>query len=68
MNNVFKTRSTSALAVLSAFEISFFSDLRVGLKNKTFTCVSSWMYSMTKCGKSGIKAVYNYTNEDFFVT
>ena len=26
------------------------------------------MYSKTKCWKSGNKAVYNYTNEDFVVT
>ena len=67
VNNVFKTRSTSALAVLSSFEISFFSDLRVGLKQyKVLMCFV--LYSMTKCGKSGNKAVYNYTNEDFVVT
>ena len=26
------------------------------------------MYSMTKCGKSGIEAVYNYTNKDYVTT
>ena len=26
------------------------------------------MYSMTICDKSGIKAVYNYKNEDYVIT
>ena len=30
--------------------------------------VSSGMYSMTICDKSGIKAVYNYTNKDSVIT
>ena len=29
-----------------------------------FIYVSSRMYLMTICGKSGIKAVYNYKNQD----
>ena len=29
-----------------------------------FIYVSSGMYSMTICDKSGIKAVYNYENKD----
>ena len=65
-NNVSKTRLTSALAVLGSFDISFFSDLRVGLKQYKFHMC--FMYSMTKCGKSGDKAVYNYKNKDFVVT
>ena len=30
--------------------------------------VSSGMYSMTICDKSGIKAVYNYKNKDYVIT
>ena len=33
-----------------------------------FIYVSSGMYSMTICDKSGIKAVYNYKNEDYVIT
>ena len=35
--------------------------------NLNFTYVSSWVYSMTKCGKSGIKTVYNYKNDNFVI-
>ena len=45
------------------FEILTFIALRVGsrflIKYHNFTYVSSEMYLLTKCGKSGIKAVYN---------
>ena len=48
-------------------EIMTFSDLRVGScflkKYHYFIYVSSGMYSMTICDKSGIKAVYNYKNK-----
>ena len=54
------------------FLISTFSALRVGLRflktNLNFIYVSSGVYSMTKCGKSGIKAVYNYKNANFVIT
>ena len=33
-----------------------------------FIYVSSGMYAMTICDKSGIKAVYNYKNEDYVIT
>ena len=33
-----------------------------------FISVSSGMYSMTICDKSGIKAVYSYKNEDYVIT
>ena len=33
-----------------------------------FIYVSSGMYSMTICDKSGIKAVYNYRNKDSVIT
>ena len=33
-----------------------------------FTYVSSGMYLMTKCGTSGIKAVYNYKNKVYVTT
>ena len=33
-----------------------------------FIYVSSGMYSITICDKSGIKAVYNYKNKDFVIT
>ena len=33
-----------------------------------FIYVSSGMYSRTICDKSGIKAVYNYKNEDYVIT
>ena len=42
------------------------SAVRVGVrfseKTLSFRYVSSGVYSMTKCGKSGNKAVYNYKN------
>ena len=37
-------------------------------KYHNFTYVSSGMYLMTTCGKSGIQAVYNYKNKDFVFT
>ena len=36
----------------------------LSIQKKNFTYISSQMYSMTKCGNSGIKAIYNYQNED----
>ena len=33
-----------------------------------FIYASTGMYSMKKCDKSGIKAVYNYKNKDFVIT
>ena len=33
-----------------------------------FTYVPSEMYLMTKCGKSGIKIVYNYENKKSIIT
>ena len=33
-----------------------------------FIYVSSGMYSMTICDKSGNKAVYNYKHEDYVIT
>ena len=33
-----------------------------------FMYVSSGMYTMTICDKSGIKAVYNYKNKDYVIT
>ena len=33
-----------------------------------FKYVSSDMYLMTKCGKSGIKIVYNYKNKKIIIT
>ena len=37
-------------------------------KNLNFRYVPSGVYSMTKCGKSGNKAVYNYKNDNFVIT
>ena len=37
-------------------------------KYHSFTYVSSEMYFMTKCGKSGIKVVYNYKNKKYIIT
>ena len=37
-------------------------------KYHNFTYVSSEMYLMTKCGKSGIKVVYNYKNKKSIIT
>ena len=37
-------------------------------KYHNFTFVLSGMYLMTKCGKSGIKAVYNYKKKDSAIT
>ena len=37
-------------------------------KKLNFRYVSSGVYLMTKCGKSGIKAVYNYTIHNFVIT
>ena len=37
-------------------------------KYNYFIYVSSGMYSMTICDKSGIKAVYNYKNKDSLIT
>ena len=37
-------------------------------KYHNFTYVSSEMYLMTKCGKSGIKVVYNYKNKKIIIT
>ena len=37
-------------------------------KKLNFSYVTSLVYSMTKCGKSGIKAVYNYKNDNFVIT
>ena len=37
-------------------------------KNLNFRYVSSGVYSMTKCGKSRNKAVYNYKNDHFVIT
>ena len=54
------------------FLILTFSALRVGLRfsgeNLNFRYVSSGVYSMIKCGKSGNKAVYNYKNDHFVIT
>ena len=36
-------------------------------KKYKFKYVSSGVYSMTKCGKSGNKAVYNYKNNNFVI-
>ena len=33
-----------------------------------FTYILSEIYLMTKCGKSGIKAVYNYKNKNYVIT
>ena len=37
-------------------------------KYHKFTHVSSEMYLMTKCGKSGIKVVYTYKNKNYIIT
>ena len=37
-------------------------------KKLNFRYVSSAVYLLTKCGKSGIKAVYNYKNDNFVIT
>ena len=37
-------------------------------KNLNFRYVSSRVYLMTKCGKSGNKAVYDYKNDNFGIT
>ena len=37
-------------------------------KYHNFTYVSSKMYLMTKCGKSGIKVVYNFKNKKSIIT
>ena len=37
-------------------------------KYHDFTYVLSEMYLMTKCGKNGIKVVYNYTNKKSIIT
>ena len=37
-------------------------------KNLNFRYVSSGVYSMIKCGKSGNKAFHNYKNEHFVIT
>ena len=42
--------------------------LRFLKKNLNFRYVSSGVYSMTKFGKSGNKAVYNYKNDNFVIT
>ena len=34
----------------------------------SYNYVSSEMYLMTKCGKSGIKIVYNYKNKKSIIT
>ena len=36
--------------------------------SENFRCSSSGIYLMTKCGKSGNKAVYNYKNDNFVIT
>ena len=41
---------------------------RVLKKYHNFTYVSSGMYLRTKCGKSDIKADYNYKNKDYVIT
>ena len=54
------------------FLLLTFSALRVGVrlleKNLNFRYVSSALYLMTKCGKSGNKAVDNYKNNNFVFT
>ena len=56
VNNVFKTRSNSALAVLSYFEISIFSDLRVGLKQqKLHMCFVLNVFNVFNVGRVVIK-------------
>ena len=54
------------------FLIWTFSALKVGLrffeKNQNFRYVSSWVYSVTKGGKSGINAGYKYKNDNFVIT
>ena len=49
-----------------------FSALRVGVrflkKNLNFGYVSSGLYSMTKCGKSGNEAIYKYKIDNFVIT
>ena len=37
-------------------------------KYHSFTYVSSEMYLMTKCGKSGINVVHNYKNKKSIIT
>ena len=37
-------------------------------KNLNFKYVSPGVYSMTKCGKSGYTAVYNYKNDNVVIT
>ena len=37
-------------------------------ENQNFRYISSRVYLMIKCGKSGIKAVYNHKNDDFVIT
>ena len=37
-------------------------------KYHNLTYVSSQMYLLTKCGKSGIKVVYNYKNKKNIIT
>ena len=37
-------------------------------KYHNFTYVSSKIYLMTKCVKSGIKVVYNYKNKKYIIT
>ena len=60
------------LAVFIYFVNIDFQRFRVGLrflkKNLNFRYVSSGVYSMTKCGKSGNKVVYNYKNDNFVST
>ena len=41
---------------------------RVSEKDHNFTFVSSGMYLMTTCCKSGIIAVHNYKNKDYATT
>ena len=57
---------------LLIFLILTFIALRVGLrflkKNLNLRYVLSGAYSMTKCDKSGIKAGYNYKNNNFVIT
>ena len=37
-------------------------------KSQNFRYVSSGVYPMTECGKSGIKIVYNHNNDDYVIT
>ena len=37
-------------------------------KTLNLISVSLWIYTMTKCGQSGNKIVYNHNNEDYIIT